>query len=183
MTAGPSLPLPTLLSQVLVAFTIECNREFERRMPHRMPATPPEEHGYGPRLTSFAMWSNFMRFVGDAGVPLRELEGPAWMTNLAGLQRSRYITLAPDPSDARAEPPRRDWLTRATPAGRRARKIWQDLPGTVERRKGARPIGYPLGAVATNVVAYLPHLKRKIDQVVARKSRPRGSYQDDHPHI
>ncbi|HEU5416629.1 MAG TPA: hypothetical protein VFV41_02975 [Streptosporangiaceae bacterium] len=29
------VPLPTPLSQVLVAFTIEADNEFERRMPHR----------------------------------------------------------------------------------------------------------------------------------------------------
>jgi hypothetical protein len=29
------LPLSGLLSQVLVAFTIECDNEFERQMPHR----------------------------------------------------------------------------------------------------------------------------------------------------
>jgi hypothetical protein len=29
------LSLSGLLSQVLVAFTIECDNEFERRMPHR----------------------------------------------------------------------------------------------------------------------------------------------------
>jgi hypothetical protein len=29
------LPLSALLSQVLVAFTIECDNEFERQMPHR----------------------------------------------------------------------------------------------------------------------------------------------------
>jgi hypothetical protein len=33
MAAG--LPLPTLLSQALVAFTIEFDNEFERQMPHR----------------------------------------------------------------------------------------------------------------------------------------------------
>lgn len=30
-----SLPLPALLSQAFVAFTIECDNEFEHRMPHR----------------------------------------------------------------------------------------------------------------------------------------------------
>ena len=29
------LPLSALLSQVLVAFTIECDNEFERQVPHR----------------------------------------------------------------------------------------------------------------------------------------------------
>jgi len=31
------LPLSALLSQVLVAFTIECDNEFERQLPHRAP--------------------------------------------------------------------------------------------------------------------------------------------------
>jgi hypothetical protein len=33
--AGQRLPLTALLSQVLVAFTIEFDNEFERQMPHR----------------------------------------------------------------------------------------------------------------------------------------------------
>jgi len=66
------LPLSTLLSQVLVAFTIEFDNEFERRKPHRT-----TNHGgtpHAPWLVSLAMWSNCMQFIGDDGVRVGELE-------------------------------------------------------------------------------------------------------------
>jgi hypothetical protein len=47
-------PLPTLLSQVLVAFTIELDNEFEHQMPHR---TTIARQGRGPWLVSLPMWS------------------------------------------------------------------------------------------------------------------------------
>ena len=52
-----SLPLTALLSQALVAFTIEFENEFERRMPHRT-----SNYGgsrQGPWLVSLVMWSNW----------------------------------------------------------------------------------------------------------------------------
>ena len=58
------LPLPTLLSQALVAFTIEFDNEFEHKMPHR---TTKHSSGYGPWLVSMAMYLNCRRFVGDDG--------------------------------------------------------------------------------------------------------------------
>ncbi|HEY7176300.1 MAG TPA: hypothetical protein VH442_15400, partial [Micromonosporaceae bacterium] len=62
------VPLPTLLSQALIAFTIEFDNEFEYRMPHRTADRP---GGRGPWLTSMAMWSNFIRLVPDEGIPLK----------------------------------------------------------------------------------------------------------------
>ena len=47
MLAG-TMPLPTLLSQVLVAFTIELDNEFERRLPHWITGSksgPAKGHG------------------------------------------------------------------------------------------------------------------------------------------
>jgi hypothetical protein len=35
-SAAPQLPLATLLLYAVVAFTIEFDNEFERRMPHRI---------------------------------------------------------------------------------------------------------------------------------------------------
>ena len=67
------LPLPTLLSQVLVAFTIEFDNEAERRMPHRT-----SNHGSTPDsldaswLVSLAMWENCMRFVTDEPITVGE---------------------------------------------------------------------------------------------------------------
>ena len=54
MSAG--VPLSTLFSHALVAFTIEFDNEFERRF---------AQAGGGARVASLVMWSKFMRFVGD----------------------------------------------------------------------------------------------------------------------
>jgi hypothetical protein len=63
-------PLPALLSQALVAFTIEYDNEFEHQMPHRTARRPAAHSRRGPWLVSLPMWSNFMQFVAKAGVPL-----------------------------------------------------------------------------------------------------------------
>lgn len=128
-------PLPVLLSQVLVAFTIEFDNEAERRMVHRTTLGRAKGGpGRGPWLVSLPMWSNFMQFVTEAGVPLRELEGLAGITNLAGLQRWGYVTVGPDPGDARDDPPRPDWVVRSTRGGRHAQRVWRPLAAEIETR-------------------------------------------------
>jgi hypothetical protein len=58
------LPLSALLSQVLVAFTIECDNEFERQMPHRTSNYGSTAgRAAGPWLVSMAMWWTCMRLV------------------------------------------------------------------------------------------------------------------------
>ncbi|MGD0943755.1 MAG: MarR family winged helix-turn-helix transcriptional regulator [Acidimicrobiales bacterium] len=131
-------PLPTLLSQALVAFTIELDNESEHQMEHRTTTGAASDSRRGPWLTSQAMWANFMQFIPEQGVPLRDVEGLARITNLAGLQRWRYVDLAPDPADERADPPRSDWLVRPTRAGRRAQEIWRPLASVIEERWRAR---------------------------------------------
>jgi hypothetical protein len=125
------LPLSTLLSQVLVAYTIEFDNEFESRMPHRTSRGPA---GHGPWLVSMAMWSNFLRYLDADGAPLRDIEDLVAMTNLGGMTRWGYVTVAPDPADGRAKPPRRDLLVRPTAAGRQAQQVWQPLAGEIEQR-------------------------------------------------
>jgi DNA-binding MarR family transcriptional regulator len=134
------LPLPTLLSQVLVAFTIEFDNEAERLMRHRT-----TKHGStagsrnAPWLVSMVMWSNCMQFVGEEGVRVGELESLArTTTNLNGMVRWGYVVVEPDPSDSRAKPPRSDWVIRATSAGRAAQEIWRPLFAAVETRWQAR---------------------------------------------
>src|SRR5215475_7415001 len=92
---GP-LPLSTLLSQALVAFTIEFDNEFEHQMPHRTTRGPAANSRRGPWLVSMAMWANFMRFIDPEGTPLRDVEALARVVNLRGLQRWRYVELEPD---------------------------------------------------------------------------------------
>jgi DNA-binding MarR family transcriptional regulator len=133
-------PLSALLSQVLVTFIIEFDNEFERQMPHRT-SDHGRTQGQGtvPWLVSMAMWSTCLRFVGDQGITVGELTGRARTgTNLAGMQRWGYITVAPDPADARPKPPRSDWVIHATASGRQAQKIMQPLAGVIEERWAAR---------------------------------------------
>jgi DNA-binding MarR family transcriptional regulator len=127
------LPLSALLSQALVAFTIELDNAFESQMPHRT-----TRHGGtrgAPWAVSLAMWSNCMRLVDEGGVPVRELERRARATpHLSGMQRWGYVVVEPDPADRRPSPPRRDWLMRPTDAGRRAQEVWRPLPAAIEAR-------------------------------------------------
>ena len=95
------VPLSALLSHVLVAFVIEFDNEFERQMPHRT-TDHDRTQGQGkvPWLVSMAMWSTCMRFVTADGITVGELARCARTgTNLAGMQRWGYITIAPDPAD------------------------------------------------------------------------------------
>ncbi len=119
------VPLTTLASQALIAFTIEFDNESERQFADLgLRRTPPSQ----------VMWSNFMQFVGEEGVRLREVESLARITNLAGLERWGYISLGPDPADSRPAPPRRDWLVRPTPVGRQARQVWRPMASVIEKR-------------------------------------------------
>jgi DNA-binding MarR family transcriptional regulator len=134
--AAAGLPLPTLLSQALVAFTIEFDNEFEHRSPHRT-----TDHGStgdsreGPWLASMVMCMNCMRFVGEDGVRVGELKELARTeTNLNGMERWGYIAVEPDPADKRAKPPRSDWIIRATRRGQMAQKVWRPLFGEIEKR-------------------------------------------------
>jgi DNA-binding MarR family transcriptional regulator len=136
------LPLPTLLSQAFVAFTIECDNEFEHRFPHGTTNGPATG---GPWLVSMAMWFNCMRFLGEEPITVAELERRARTpTNLAGMQRWRYIDVEPTPDEVRPKPPQRDMLVRPTRRGRQAQEVWAPLCDLVEQRwrdrSGARAI-------------------------------------------
>jgi hypothetical protein len=132
--SGPGrLPLSALLSQALVAFTIEFDNAAERQIRHRT-----TRHG-GPRdgvwLVSMAMWLNCMRYVGTDPIRVGDVASLArCSTNLDGMRRWGYLTLEPDPADTRQKPPDRDLLARATARGMRAREAWEPLTEVIEQR-------------------------------------------------
>jgi hypothetical protein len=96
------------------------------------------------------MWWTCMRYATEQGVTVGELAGLVGThTNLGGLQRWRYITLAPDPADPRPKPPERDLVIRPTPGGDRSRQVWAPLTGEVEARWRDRLGTAELGALRT----------------------------------
>src|SRR5215469_3454151 len=126
------LPLPTLLSQALVAFTIEFDNEFEHRMPHR---TTKNRSGYGAWLVSMVMYLNCMQFLSDEGMTLSEFEKLARTpTNLNGMQRWGYVFLEPPEAGNRSRRPGRDWIIRPTIKGKVSRQAWRPLFGEIEDR-------------------------------------------------
>jgi hypothetical protein len=106
--------LSVLLSQALLAFTIEFDNEFEHRMPHST-ARGPAAESRGPWLVSMAMWSNYLRFV-DAGTT--RTDDLALLANEPGLVRWGYLTRA----------------LALRPAGRRACDIFRPLGAEIEVR-------------------------------------------------
>ena len=130
-----ALPLSALLSQALVAFTVEADNETEHRLPHRTqdyglaPSAPPG----APWLTSLLMYANCLRHLPDAGITIAELLGRARTgTNLDGMRRWRYVTFTPDPGHGKRPAP--DALIRPTPWGIEARDTWQAVTAEVESR-------------------------------------------------
>jgi DNA-binding MarR family transcriptional regulator len=152
-------PLSTLLSQVLIAFTIELDSEFERCF---------REAGGGARVTSLTMWSNLLRFVGD-GITVGELVAAVGLpkrtvlSRIGGVERWRYVSVGPPTGKREAYGSARrmkdEWVVQFTPAGRRAAGIWPALPGEIEARWRER-FG---GAEMDELVGALCRVDERID--------------------
>lgn len=125
-----ALPVPALLSQALVAFTIEFDNESEHRIAHRTTVGRGGEQPRGPWLVSQVMWANVMRYVvaaGTGGITVAQLHAQARTTkdSLAGLQRWGYVKVA-------------DSVITATGWGRRAQRVWEPLGAEIEQRWAVR---------------------------------------------
>jgi hypothetical protein len=157
-------PLSALLSQALVAFTVEADNEAEHRMPHRTtdhgasPGAPPGV----PWNTSLLMWANCLRHLPDDGITVAELYGRARTgTNLDGMRRWGYVTFTPDPGHGKR--PRPDAVIAPTRWGRAARDNWREVAEQVESRwrdrLGAQqfdPLRDALAGVAARLDPELP---------------------------
>jgi DNA-binding MarR family transcriptional regulator len=146
-----TLPLSALLSQLLVAFTVELDNEFERRM---------AEAGQTGSPVSLVVWLDLMRFLTGDGVAVRDLAKQALAPEkgikfeLGCLERWRFVVLEGDPADERPIPRhphrlsgrllrdgwgsgrgiRSGWIVRLTDRGRTACEIWTPLLAAIERR-------------------------------------------------
>jgi methyltransferase (TIGR00027 family) len=135
VTQESHLPLSALLSQALVAFTIEVDNEGEHLIPHRTTDYGPSGQGDGAWLVSLVMWENCMRFVTDQPITVRELQTLARTgTNLDGMRRWGYITIDGTARKIHDGRPGPDAVLRATPKGLLAREVWLPLPGLIEQR-------------------------------------------------
>ena len=153
------LPLSTLLSQAVVAFTIEADHLFECRMPHcttesRKRGEPIE----GPWLISMPFWANGLKHVEADGMPVgalfdRELIAGGFLqgTN-PGLVRWGYLRLVPGTTKSKKLD--RDWTVVPTQNGLLAQQTWAPLPAEVDARWVARwPEVAALRAALQEVVA------------------------------
>jgi DNA-binding MarR family transcriptional regulator len=140
MTPQSPGSLPVLLSQALVAFTIEMDNEAERRLPHSTTRHGEDDRDDDGRralwLTSYAMYANVLRYVDDNGITVERLAERA-RTNrlqLGGLRRWRYLTIRPPAGQPLRTPPQPGCMVRLTPGGRRACTAWAGVPAVVEGR-------------------------------------------------
>jgi len=138
-------PLSALLSQLLVAYTIELDNEFELRM---------AAAGFlGDRL-SLVLWTNLIRFIPAEGISIRDLASRSLSAQnepklqMGCLERWGIITLdSGNVPAARGNPHvlRRDgwgsgrgialsWIVRLTPKGKKATEIWPPLWSEIEDR-------------------------------------------------
>jgi DNA-binding MarR family transcriptional regulator len=162
-----SLPLSALLSQTLVAFTIELDNEFEREMPHRT-----NNHGAttreraSPWLASYAMWANFLRFVDEDGVTVSDLAARPGVANWAfdGMRRWGYVYFESESGERLAKKPSSRSIVRLRRAGRAAGSLWPKLPVVIEERwrgrLGTEPVDELRGALqelAATLPDGLPH--------------------------
>jgi len=138
MEAVPTvLPLPTLLSQVLVAHTMELDNEAEHRLPHRTTRRrDPEGHREDLWLVSSTLWANVLRYVDDVGITVGDLRHRAGTTRLLldGLRRWGYLRVTAPVGETLKHPPQETAVVRITQSGRRAQEIFRPLPAALEER-------------------------------------------------
>jgi DNA-binding MarR family transcriptional regulator len=129
---GPGLwPLSRLLSQVLVAFTIEADNEAEHRMPHRTTSQGRSAGAPGPWLVSLVMWENCLRYLTEDGITVAGLARAARTpTNLDGMRRWGYLRVDPPPP----RKPGPGSVLYPTRAGLAAQQVWRPVLTEVEAR-------------------------------------------------
>ena len=154
---GP-LSLSALLSQALVALTVELDNEAEHRLPHRTTTYGAADQGDGAWLVSLVMFENCLRFVTDQPITVAELETLARTgTNLDGMRRWGHITIDGTARKIHKGRPGPNAVLRATARGLHARGTWLPLPALVEQRWRERVGAAPIG-----------QLRRSLESVAAR---------------
>lgn len=154
-TQALSRNLASLISQVLVAYTVEFDNAFELQMGAR---------GFPSARLSLILWARLIRFISENGIAVDELRAQipgaseAIKHQLGCLERWRFIVLQNKPDGERAsiaslrdEPDREkrdgwgsgrgirgDWTVRLTRKGLAAKEAWPPLFDEIDRRWEAR---------------------------------------------
>lgn len=151
--ANSTRPLSALLSQILVAFTVEFDNEFERQI---------AQAGHPGARLSLVVWSNLIRFIPPQGISVRAIAANSLLEQtqikfmLGCLERWGFVVLQPGSGEQapkvrlrRAFPVRdgfgsgrginADWVVRLTEArGEKAQRIWPPLFELIESRWNKR---------------------------------------------
>ena len=133
--------MPTLLSQALVAWTIEVDNEAEHQLPHQTTRGREERaEGKGPWLISYPLWANVLQYVEPEGTTVADLTTRARTSRLllGGLRRWGYIRFEPPAGEDLKNPPQPATIVRPTRHARAANEVWPTLPGLIETRWRAR---------------------------------------------
>ena len=174
------LPLSTLLSHALVAFTIEADHAFEQRMPHCTTESRKRgEPSAGPWLISMPFWANCLKHVAAEGMTVGELfdaqliAGGFLLGNNPGLVRWGYLRLTPgSPPSKKVD---RTWTVAPTPAGLLAQRTWAPLPTEVTDRWTKRwPEVATLRALLEQIVA---NADRELPDHVPNNGHKQGNVQ------
>jgi DNA-binding MarR family transcriptional regulator len=168
-------PLSALLSQILVAFTLDLDNEFEQQMT--------EAGNPGARLSLF-VWSNLIRFVPDEGISVRDLvanslvEQPQIALMLGCLERWGFVAVGVTKETSKAPKKRlknglavrdgwgsgrgiaADSIVRLTAArGAKAKEIWPPLFEAVQARWRARFGKEEIQALRDALQAIIGHIE------------------------
>jgi len=157
MMSSPHKPLSALLSQILVAYTVEIDCDFELRML--------QTQARGARL-SMVIWLNLLRFLAQGPVSVRTLASCALTTEdgakagLGCLERWGVITLQPGKRAGfgSGRGIRADWPVRLTDSGETVVRIWSDLIPAIDGRWSNR-----FGGDATRLRRSLEAIEHQID--------------------
>ncbi len=157
MRSAPHKPLSALLSQILVAYTVEVDSEFERRML--------ETQSRSARL-SLVIWLNVLQFLANGPVSVRTLASRALASEEQGkaplgcLERWGFILLQPGKRAGfgSGRGIRADWPVRLTASGESAIRIWPELIPQIDARWSKR-----FGDDATRLRRSLEAIEHQID--------------------
>jgi hypothetical protein len=159
-----------LVSQTLVAHTIELDNEAERLLPHRTTRGEPATQTRGAFwLVSYPLYANVLRHLEEGPLTVAGLRARARTGRLLlhGVRRWGYVRLRAPEGDPLRDPPQDGALVEPTKACVRALAVWRSLPPVIEARWRDRfgdsavdalvaALGTAFGALAVAPPAYLP---------------------------